>query len=159
MLTGPLNAFPWVINGVVEAAVSIRRVGEFLTLPHMKRDEYFEAESMKDGADVELFRATFSHARQQMALQFTLDNVSFAVIQGQVRNSQLITLHKFSDPFPSSIYSQLSRSNSARGSCTDLLTVGPTKNVKEVLSIFIQVFITKIDLLLIIVLALKEAYA
>ena len=88
MLTGPLNAFPWVINGVVEAAVSIRRVGEFLTLPHIKRDEYFEAESMKDGADVELFRATFSHERQQMALQFTLDNVSFAVIQGQVRNHQ-----------------------------------------------------------------------
>jgi ATP-binding cassette subfamily C (CFTR/MRP) protein 10 len=35
MLTGPLNAFPWVINGVVEATVSIRRVGDFLTLPHL----------------------------------------------------------------------------------------------------------------------------
>jgi hypothetical protein len=84
MLTGPLNAFPWVINGVVEASVSIRRVGEFLTVPHMKRDDYFGTESLKEDADVELFCASFSHLRQQLELQFTLDKVSFTVVQGEV---------------------------------------------------------------------------
>eukprot|EP00887_Chlorella_sp_A99_P004434 scaffold30.g4434.t1 len=30
VLLGPLNSFPWVINGVVEAAVSVKRLGLFL---------------------------------------------------------------------------------------------------------------------------------
>ena len=30
VLLGPLNSFPWVINGVVEAGVSVRRLGQFL---------------------------------------------------------------------------------------------------------------------------------
>ena len=85
MLTGPLNAFPWVINGVVEATVSIRRVGEFLTLPHMKRESYFEDESTNEGSEVKLSAANFSHSRQQMALQFKLSGITFSVKQGQVQ--------------------------------------------------------------------------
>lgn len=30
MLIGPLNAFPWVLNGLIEAWVSIKRVQEIL---------------------------------------------------------------------------------------------------------------------------------
>lgn len=30
MLIGPLNAFPWVLNGIVEAWVSLKRVDSFL---------------------------------------------------------------------------------------------------------------------------------
>ena len=30
MLIGPLNAFPWVLNGIVEAWVSVKRVQELL---------------------------------------------------------------------------------------------------------------------------------
>ncbi|KAL4856242.1 ABC transporter C family member 13 [Chlorella vulgaris] len=33
VLLAPINAFPWVINGVVEALVSVRRVSEFLQAP------------------------------------------------------------------------------------------------------------------------------
>ncbi|THD21067.1 Multidrug resistance associated protein 7 [Fasciola hepatica] len=33
MLIGPMNAFPWVINGVIEAIVSIRRLVGLLSLP------------------------------------------------------------------------------------------------------------------------------
>ena len=32
MLTGPLNAFPWVLNGLVESLVSLRRLDAFLSL-------------------------------------------------------------------------------------------------------------------------------
>ncbi|PSC76164.1 ABC transporter C family member 13 isoform X1 isoform A [Micractinium conductrix] len=33
VLLGPINAFPWVVNGVVEAFVSVRRLAEFLRCP------------------------------------------------------------------------------------------------------------------------------
>ena len=38
---GPLNAFPWVLNGLIEALVSIRRLEEFLGLPDFCREEYY----------------------------------------------------------------------------------------------------------------------
>ncbi|GFR50512.1 hypothetical protein Agub_g12778, partial [Astrephomene gubernaculifera] len=36
LLTGPLNAFPWVVNGVVEAMVSVRRLQAYLTRAETK---------------------------------------------------------------------------------------------------------------------------
>ena len=85
MLTGPLNAFPWVINGVVEARVSIRRVGEFLTLRHLDRENYFSTTPANDGDDVSLSGATFTHERHEMALQFKLRDINLSVQQGQVK--------------------------------------------------------------------------
>ena len=41
MLTGPLNAFPWVINGLIESLVSVRRLSEFLSLNQFQRDDFF----------------------------------------------------------------------------------------------------------------------
>ncbi|CAH8612275.1 unnamed protein product [Dicrocoelium dendriticum] len=37
MLIGPMNALPWVLNGVMEAVISIQRISSLLTLPS---DEY-----------------------------------------------------------------------------------------------------------------------
>ena len=34
VLLGPINSFPWVINGIVEATVSLRRLRSFLVLQH-----------------------------------------------------------------------------------------------------------------------------
>ncbi len=42
MLTGPVNAFPWVLNGLVEALVSVRRIAAFLSLPAFRREGYFD---------------------------------------------------------------------------------------------------------------------
>ena len=36
MLISPLNAFPWVINGLMEAWVSLERLEKFVTLPNFK---------------------------------------------------------------------------------------------------------------------------
>jgi hypothetical protein len=33
VLIAPLNAFPWVVNGVVEAFVSLKRIQQYLLLP------------------------------------------------------------------------------------------------------------------------------
>ena len=41
MLISPLNAFPWVINGLVEAWVSTKRVNAFLQLRELDLNEYY----------------------------------------------------------------------------------------------------------------------
>ncbi len=56
MLTGPVNAFPWVVNGLVEALVSVRRLEAFLALPARRREEYFAP--MEEVADVEVAEET-----------------------------------------------------------------------------------------------------
>ena len=43
MLIGPLNAFPWVINGLMEAWVSLRRVSAFLKLPDQDLHLYYSS--------------------------------------------------------------------------------------------------------------------
>ena len=41
ILIGPLNAFPWVINGMVEAWVSVKRVQEFLSLEELDLGSFY----------------------------------------------------------------------------------------------------------------------
>ncbi len=41
ILISPLNAFPWVLNGLVEAWVSAKRVQEFLRLEELDLDRYY----------------------------------------------------------------------------------------------------------------------
>ena len=41
MLISPLNAFPWVLNGLVEAWVSLKRVQAFLSLSELDPNEYY----------------------------------------------------------------------------------------------------------------------
>ncbi|KAL6434970.1 hypothetical protein ACFW04_005255 [Cataglyphis niger] len=41
MLIGPLNAFPWVLNGLTEAWVSLKRIQRMLDLPDMDASLYY----------------------------------------------------------------------------------------------------------------------
>ncbi|XP_011176315.1 multidrug resistance-associated protein 7 [Solenopsis invicta] len=41
MLIGPLNAFPWVLNGLTEAWVSLKRIQRILDLPDMDASLYY----------------------------------------------------------------------------------------------------------------------
>ena len=45
MLISPLNAFPWVLNGLVEAWVSLKRVQAFLSLSELDPNEYYTIHS------------------------------------------------------------------------------------------------------------------
>merc|ERR1719394_985685 len=58
MLTGPLNAFPWVLNGLVESLVSIRRLEAFFGLP----ETTISSGSKQKG--VELKEACFLHRKE-----------------------------------------------------------------------------------------------
>jgi ABC-type multidrug transport system fused ATPase/permease subunit len=41
ILISPLNAFPWVINGLMEAWVSTKRIQAFLKLSELDVDQYY----------------------------------------------------------------------------------------------------------------------
>ncbi|XP_015020423.2 ATP-binding cassette sub-family C member 10 [Drosophila mojavensis] len=41
MLIGPLNAFPWVLNGLIEAWVSLRRVQQLMDVPNLDYSSYY----------------------------------------------------------------------------------------------------------------------
>lgn len=41
MLISPLNAFPWVLNGLVESWVSIKRVQKFLEMDELDYTKYY----------------------------------------------------------------------------------------------------------------------
>uniref|UniRef100_A0A182QDF7 Multidrug resistance-associated protein 7 n=1 Tax=Anopheles farauti TaxID=69004 RepID=A0A182QDF7_9DIPT len=50
MLIGPLNAFPWVLNGLTEAWVSLKRVQELLDLPDVNLKEYYRPLTASDAS-------------------------------------------------------------------------------------------------------------
>ena len=41
MLISPLNAFPWVLNGLMEAWVSVKRIQAFLSLNNQDLTGYY----------------------------------------------------------------------------------------------------------------------
>lgn len=47
VLISPLNSFPWVLNGIVEAVVSVRRLQGFLSSWESKSDWAYELESLE----------------------------------------------------------------------------------------------------------------
>ena len=71
MLTGPLNAFPWVLNGLVEATVSIRRLEKFFCLPEFNSELYYSklydipGVRPADDSDIVLHNASFTHKAEE----------------------------------------------------------------------------------------------
>nr|XP_028580133.1 multidrug resistance-associated protein 7 isoform X1 [Podarcis muralis]XP_028580134.1 multidrug resistance-associated protein 7 isoform X1 [Podarcis muralis]XP_028580135.1 multidrug resistance-associated protein 7 isoform X1 [Podarcis muralis]XP_028580136.1 multidrug resistance-associated protein 7 isoform X1 [Podarcis muralis]XP_028580137.1 multidrug resistance-associated protein 7 isoform X1 [Podarcis muralis]XP_028580138.1 multidrug resistance-associated protein 7 isoform X1 [Podarcis mu len=61
MLILPLNNFPWVLNGILEAKVSLDRVQHFLELTDQDLDAYYSRDGPSDPSSVlEMRRTTFS---------------------------------------------------------------------------------------------------
>jgi ATP-binding cassette subfamily C (CFTR/MRP) protein 10 len=87
MLTGPLNAFPWVLNGLVEAMVSIKRIGTFLALKSINRSDYFnEGLDPEDERHIILSNTRFSNNANGNDIdvqQFKLSNVSLDIKEGE----------------------------------------------------------------------------
>jgi ATP-binding cassette, subfamily C (CFTR/MRP), member 10 len=48
MLIAPLNAFPWVINGLVQAWVSLKRLDKFLNLDNANWLSYYRFNELID---------------------------------------------------------------------------------------------------------------
>ncbi|KAK2113754.1 Multidrug resistance-associated protein 7 [Saguinus oedipus] len=61
MLILPLNNFPWVINGLLEAKVSLERIQRFLDLPNHNPEAYYSPDPPKEPSTIlELHGALFS---------------------------------------------------------------------------------------------------
>ena len=90
MLTGPLNAFPWVLNGLIEAMVSIKRLEQFLSLPEFNPELYFtkkyempEDEPDTDN-DVQMRDCVFTHKAEVEEGVFHLDLRNLSVVAGSL---------------------------------------------------------------------------
>lgn len=51
MLIFPLNVFPWVINGLIEAWVSLKRVNRFLELDELDCQDYYISNVIEGDSD------------------------------------------------------------------------------------------------------------
>ncbi|XP_034950577.1 multidrug resistance-associated protein 7 [Chelonus insularis] len=69
MLIGPLNAFPWVLNGLAEAWVSVKRIQRLLDLTDLDISTYYS--DPPPGIDILLRDATFT-------VNGSLENISVA---------------------------------------------------------------------------------
>ena len=90
MLTGPLNAFPWVLNGLIEAMVSIRRLEQFLSLPEFDPELYFTKkyemadEEPEADNDITVKDCVFTHKAEFAEGAFHLDLRSLTVESGSL---------------------------------------------------------------------------
>ena len=53
MLISPLNAFPWVLNGLMEAWVSLKRVQKFLSIEEFDSEKYYST-ATQDATDYDI---------------------------------------------------------------------------------------------------------
>uniref|UniRef100_A0AAY4DHX2 ATP-binding cassette sub-family C member 10 n=1 Tax=Denticeps clupeoides TaxID=299321 RepID=A0AAY4DHX2_9TELE len=61
MLILPLNSFPWVLNGTLEAKVSLDRIQHFLRLQNQDMNSYYQQETPEDPCSViQMCQAEFS---------------------------------------------------------------------------------------------------
>ena len=62
MLISPLNSFPWVINGLVQAYVSFKRLQEFLNLKNLNWLTYYSYNELnidQDNLALDIKKAQF----------------------------------------------------------------------------------------------------
>ncbi|XP_076803654.1 ATP-binding cassette sub-family C member 10-like isoform X2 [Clavelina lepadiformis] len=62
MLIAPLNAFPWVLNGLMEAWISLDRLENFLKLPELDLDKFYDPHDQVHQSDqiLDIKDGTFS---------------------------------------------------------------------------------------------------
>lgn len=62
MLISPLNAFPWVLNGLMEAWVSVKRIQAFLSLENLDLTGYYQQLDYSDKGESKLILFMSSHS-------------------------------------------------------------------------------------------------
>lgn len=91
MLISPLNAFPWVLNGLVEAWVSLKRVQSFLLLPELYVHQYYTIEGEGEGESKEMVTingGTFTWKREEEENGWTLDGIDITLMKVRERGGE-----------------------------------------------------------------------
>ncbi|KAK3914649.1 Multidrug resistance-associated protein 7 [Frankliniella fusca] len=85
MLIAPLNAFPWVLNGLVEAWVSIARIQKLITLPDLDLHEFYHLLPIdNDNIAIVVQNGKFEWGNERSEERFQLRNVNFTILKGQL---------------------------------------------------------------------------
>jgi ATP-binding cassette subfamily C (CFTR/MRP) protein 10 len=86
LLIGPLNAFPWVLNGLVEAFVSLRRVQQLIDLDNIDFAEYYSP-----------IRMNYSNKSKDNPVILSIKNGVFCFDKLRDRNSENINFSDVED--------------------------------------------------------------
>ncbi len=86
MLINPLNSFPWVINGLVQAWVSLKRVQEFLSLDNLDWVKYYlfnelSVISISPSLTLDIKDGQFSWKKTESTI---IDKVNFVAKKGHL---------------------------------------------------------------------------
>lgn len=104
MLIGPLNAFPWVLNGLTEAWVSLKRVQELIDLPNIDLSTYYtpNLDSTPKNRNskrtiVLIENASFEYqflrsTNESNLIQENIENFKFDSINLEIKQGELICL-------------------------------------------------------------------
>uniref|UniRef100_A0A673X4S4 ATP-binding cassette sub-family C member 10 n=1 Tax=Salmo trutta TaxID=8032 RepID=A0A673X4S4_SALTR len=87
MLILPLNSFPWVLNGTLEAKVSLDRIQRFLKLPNQDLDAYFSHVAPEDPQDTIVMSSETESTKGSLllhSLNLTITKGSLVVVVGKV---------------------------------------------------------------------------
>ncbi|GBM02676.1 Multidrug resistance-associated protein 7 [Araneus ventricosus] len=77
ILIMPLNAIPWVLNGIVESWISIKRVNMFLQLPDLKFEDYYSELENGSNLKLEISNGVFCHSGAKNSPRFENRIVNF----------------------------------------------------------------------------------
>nr|QBM06364.1 ATP-binding cassette sub-family C member 7 [Daphnia magna] len=83
MLISPLNAFPWVIGGLVEAWVSLKRVRKLIQLPNMDSGSYYSSKRVEPDAQATLIMEQAEFSWQLGNDGFRLSDLNLMITKGQ----------------------------------------------------------------------------
>lgn len=83
MLIMPLNALPWVLNGLIEALVSVRRLDRFFVLEELDLSEDYIPLQEHDRYAFQLKNCTFTYIKMDNKVgdNFKLSNISMEIPQ------------------------------------------------------------------------------
>ncbi|KAK2707578.1 ATP-binding cassette sub-family C member 10-like isoform X2 [Artemia franciscana] len=83
MLLFPLNALPWIFNGIIEAYISLKRVQQFVFLPEVETIAYYRTHDDTDSAFILSDVTCQWDAKAENEFQVCLRDVSLTIKRGQ----------------------------------------------------------------------------
>ncbi|KAH7645266.1 abc transporter sub-family c-like protein 8 [Dermatophagoides farinae] len=87
MLIMPLNALPWILNGLIESLVSLRRLNRFYRLSEQNPDEDIEWINEHENILFQCNNCSFSYSnsdeQQQQQQNFKLRDINVEIVKGK----------------------------------------------------------------------------
>ena len=86
LLIGPLNSFPWILNGLMEAFVSLRRVQELIDIENINLSTYYSP-----------ILSNFTSNSNDIPVVLSVKNATFCFDQERDRTADDLNVHEITD--------------------------------------------------------------